>query len=147
MSKIKLDGDNVETVRTLRLRRRASQVGGIAMIGVGIVHTVTNSVAFALSGADGSWPMFLLFNPGLSAVIITIGVVTWRQARPGSGRWPARVVIGVGAAFCMWTLVNVLSHDARLVWVPIGPGPWVLVGTPALLLSALLPTGVARRSV
>ncbi|WP_139416872.1 hypothetical protein [Agromyces laixinhei] len=125
------------------LRRQAGTVGAVALFGVGVVHTVTNTVAFALAGWDGSWPLFLLFNPGLSAVLIAIAVVVWRDVRQCRPRWPARVVMGPGALFCTVKLINVLRVDPAAIWIPIGPGPWVLVGAPALLAAAL-PAGGSR---
>lgn len=127
-----------------RLRRLAGRVGAGALFGVGVVHTLTNTIAFGLAGWEGSWLLFLLFNPGLSTVLIVIASVTWRDVHQRRGSVPARVAIGVGALFCTVTLLNVLRIDPATIWIPIGPGPWVLVGAPALLAATVLPAGACR---
>lgn len=121
----------------LRSRRISGGIGALALAGLGVAHTATNAVGFA-ADADASWPMFLIFGVGVSLVLWAVAVVAWLFSRRGGGR-VGRVIIAVVGALCCLMAFNVLRVHPEIVLSPAGPGPWTLVGGPALLLAALLP--------
>lgn len=129
--------------RLARTRWWAGRIGGLALIGLGTAHTVTNAIGFAAQ-PGGSWPLFLLFGPGLGVLLAAIGVLAWRQSTRSTVGWPVRVALGLAALFCGVAVVNVLRTHPEFIWVPAGPGPWSALGTPTLLALALLPTRSRR---
>lgn len=128
----------VPTVPFSRPRRITGGVGALALVGLGVAHTVTNAVGLA-ADPEGSLPLFLIFGTGLSLVLWAIAVVAWRYSRRGSGRG-GRVVVLVGGVLCCALAVNVLRLHPEVALSPAGPGPWSLVAGPALLAAAVLPT-------
>ena len=124
-------------VRFPRSRRAAGAIGALALLGLGVAHTVTNAVGFAAEAAP-SWPLFLIFGIGVSLVLWVIAVIAWRFSRRGNGR-VARVVIAVVGALCCLMAFNVLRVHPEIILLPAGPGPWTLIGGPALLTVAILP--------
>ncbi|GIL27140.1 hypothetical protein [Actinocatenispora comari] len=126
------------------VRRWASRVGAVALVGIGIAHTAVNGYAYLKHG-DGSLPLFLVFGLGVSVLAFALAAVAWRYGRrdrhAGTG---ARIVVAVAAALLCLTAVSVLRSHPSLVWVPLGPGPWSVLGGPALVLAACLPRGRAR---
>ncbi|MFD6176264.1 MULTISPECIES: hypothetical protein [unclassified Isoptericola] len=125
------------TVPFSRTRRVAGGVGALALVGLGIAHTVTNAAGFA-ADPEGSWPLFLIFGAGLSVLLWALAVVAWRYSRRGAGP-VARVVVLVAGVLCCALAANVLRVHPELVLSPAGPGPWSLVAGPALLVAAALP--------
>lgn len=121
----------------LRSRRISGGIGALALAGLGVAHTATNAVGFA-EETDASWPMFLIFGVGVSLVLWAVAVIAWRFSHRGSGR-VSRVLIAVVGVLCGLMVFNVLRVHPEIILSPAGPGPWTLVGGPALLLSALLP--------
>ncbi|MFJ2502524.1 hypothetical protein [Microbacterium sp. NPDC087592] len=115
----------------------AGGIGALALVGLGVAHTATNAVGFA-EETDASWPMFLIFGVGVSLVLWAVAVIAWRFSHRGSGR-VSRVLIAVVGVLCGLMAFNVLRVHPEIILSPAGPGPWTLVGGPALLLSALLP--------
>ncbi|MFE5291116.1 hypothetical protein ACFQ8T_02950 [Isoptericola sp. NPDC056618] len=120
-----------------RPRRIAGGVGTLALVGLGVAHTVTNALGLA-SDREASWPLFLIFGTGLSLVLWAIAAVAWRYSRRGSGR-VARAVVLVAGVLCCALAVNVLRVHPEVVLSPAGPGPWSLVAGPALCVAAALP--------
>lgn len=128
---------NVGAVRFQRSRRAAGAIGALALLGLGAAHTVTNAIGFAAE-VEPSWPLFLIFGIGVSLVLWTIAVIAWRFSRRGNGR-VARVVIAAVGVLCCLMAFNVLRVHPEIILSPAGPGPWTLVGGPALLTAAILP--------
>jgi hypothetical protein len=126
------------------VRRWASRVGAVALVGIGIAHTAVNGYAYLKHG-DGSLPLFLVFGLGVSVLAFALAAVAWRYGRrdrqAGTG---ARIVVAVAAVLLCLTAVSVLRSHPSLVWVPLGPGPWSVLGGPALVLAACCPRGHAR---
>ncbi|MFF2452023.1 hypothetical protein [Isoptericola sp. NPDC058082] len=120
-----------------RSRRIAGGVGALALVGLGVAHTVTNAVGFA-SDPEASWPLFLIFGTGVSLVLWVIAVVSWRYSRRRAGR-VARAVVLVAGVLCCVLAVNVLRVHPEVALSPAGPGPWSLVAGPSLLVAAALP--------
>ncbi|PRB15234.1 hypothetical protein [Microbacterium sp. MYb62] len=127
----------IPAVRFLRSRRAAGGIGALALVGLGVAHTATNAVGFA-TDPDASWPLFLIFGVGVSILLGAIAVVAWRFSRHGGGRI-RRVAIAVVGFLCCLMAINVLRVHPEIVLSPAGPGPWTLVGGPALLTAAILP--------
>ncbi len=117
------------------------RIGSLALLGMGIAHTVVNTRGFADEG--GSWLGFLILVPGLSALLVAIGVIAWRYSSDPASR-AARAVIGLGGLLCGALMGNVLLVHPQIIWVPAGPGPWAVIGGPTRLIAALLPA--ARRT-
>lgn len=139
MTSTPTDLPRVPTDRRSRLRQWSGRTGAVALAGLGTAHLVINSIGFARAGG-GSWPLFLTFAVGLSAVLLVLAVMAWREATRGTGRLLPRVLIGLAGSFCLVGVVNVLRGlHPELIISPIGPGLWSLVGGPALVLTALLP--------
>lgn len=124
---------------TAPLRWWAARIGAVALIGLGTAHTVTNAIGFAAQ-PGASWPVFLLLGPGLGLLLAGIGILAWRQSRRTTVGWPVRVVLALTALFCLVAVVNVLRLHPEAIWIPTGPGPWSVVATPALVVTALLPS-------
>lgn len=127
-----------------RLSRWTGLIGSLALVGLSIAHLIVNSIGFAADPSSG-WPLFLLFGVGVSSLAAGLAVLTWRYAVQGRGRSAARVVVGLAGIICCYTVVTVLQSHPEIILVPAGPGPWSLVGGPALLLTALLPGGRTAR--
>lgn len=138
---------NPPAARFVRSRRLAGGIGALALIGLAVAHTATNAGGFATDD-DASWPLFLAFGVGLSLAIVAIAVVAWRYSRRGVGRF-GRVVTVVAGVLCCAMAANVFRLHPEIILSPAGPGPWTLIGGPALLTAALLPVrrrGSAARS-
>lgn len=117
-----------------RTRRLSGGVGSLALVGMGVAHTLTNAVGFA-KDPDASWPLFLIFGVGVSLALWVIAVVAWRYSRHGVGR-AKRVIVAVAGVLLCLMAVNVLRVHPEIIISPAGPGPWSLIGGPALLTAA-----------
>lgn len=126
------------------LSRWAGLIGSLALVGLSIAHLVVNSIGFAADSSAG-WPLFLLFGVGVSLLAAGLAVLTWRYAVQGRGRNAVRLVVALAGIICCYTVVSVLQRHPEIILVPAGPGPWSLIGGPALLLTALLPGGRTNR--
>lgn len=128
--------------QTPRFQLWASRIGSLALVGLASAHAITNARGFA-GGDLVDWLLFLVFALGLSAVLATIAVITWRYPRHRLGGRAARVItwrrviILFAAGFCLVAIVNVLRLHPQVIWNPAGPGPWVVIGSPALWIAAL----------
>lgn len=106
----------------------------MALFGIGIAHAVVNARGFA-QDHQTSWLIFLLLGPGIGVLAIGIGVVAWRF---GGRTGPvARIVVTIGAVLLCVTAFNVLRSNPAVAWIPLGPGPWAIIGGPALLVAVL----------
>ncbi|MFE6734355.1 hypothetical protein [Microbacterium sp. NPDC057650] len=120
-----------------RSRRVAGGISALALTGLGVAHTATNAVGFA-ADTDASWSLFLVFGVGISVVLWAFAVVVWRYARRGAGPGARVVVLAAGILCCALALIVLRGHP-ELALIPAGPGPWALIGGPALLVTAALP--------
>jgi hypothetical protein len=125
------------------VRRWASRVGAVALVGIGVAHTVVNTRGYA-AHPDGSLPAFLLLVPGVSLLAFAIAVAAWRYGSRVTAGAAIRTVVAVGAVLLCLTAVTVLRGHPALVWVPLGPGPWSVVGGLALAVAAVAPSGRPR---
>ncbi|MGA8116478.1 MAG: hypothetical protein WCA46_22715 [Actinocatenispora sp.] len=126
------------------VRRWASRTGALALVGIGVAHTVVNARGFAAE-RGGSWLVFMIFAPGVSLLAFAIAVAAWRygsRVRSGAAAAAYRTVVAVGAVLLCLTAVSVLRSHPGLVWVPLGPGPWSVIGGLALTIAAAAPATV-----
>lgn len=132
--------------RVATVRRWASRIGAVALVGIGIAHTVVNGYSYLKHG-DGSLPLFLAFGLGVSVLAFVLATVAWRYGsrdpRVGTGAG-ARILVAVAAVLLCLTAFQVLRNNPSVVWVPLGPGPWSVLGGPALVLAACCPRRFAR---
>ncbi|HEY3506240.1 MAG TPA: hypothetical protein VGN37_26060 [Actinocatenispora sp.] len=129
------------THRTPPVRRWASRVGALALVGIGVAHTVVNTRGY-LAEHGSSLPVFLLLAPGVSVLAFALAAAAWRYGSRPTGA-ATRTVVAVGAVLLCLTAATVLHGHPTLVWVPLGPGPWSVVGGLALTIAAIAP-GYAR---
>lgn len=131
--------------QTPRVQLWASRAGSLALVGLASAHAITNARGFG-GGDLLDWILFLVFGLGLSGVLATIAVVTWRYPRHRRGGRAARVItwrrviILLAAGFCLVAMVNVLRLHPEVIGNPAGPGPWVVIASPALWIVGLMPT-------
>lgn len=126
--------------RPSRALRWSGAIGSLALVGLSIAHLVVNSIGFT-GDRDAGWPLFLVFGIGVSLLAAVLAVLTWSSAVRGRGGTRVRILVGLAGALCCTTVVTVLQRHPEIILVPAGPGPWSLIGGPALLLAALLPRG------
>ncbi|BCJ38836.1 hypothetical protein Athai_63390 [Actinocatenispora thailandica] len=132
--------------RVAAVRRWASRIGAVALVGIGIAHTAVNGYSY-LTHRDGTLALFLAFGLGVSVLAFALAAVAWRYGRPagqpGTGT-AARILVAVAAVLLCITAAQVLRNDPSVVWLPLGPGPWSVLGGPVLVLAACCPRRRAR---
>lgn len=131
---------NSARTRPSRALRWSGGIGSLALVGLSVAHLVVNSISFA-GDPDAGWPLFLVFGIGVAILAAVLAVLTWSYAVRGRGGTLVRVIVGLAGVICCYNVVTVLQRHPEIILVPAGPGPWSLIGGPALLLAALLPRG------